>query len=311
MDGSHSTDSVREDALYIGVDGGGSNLRVGLVRPDRTLLAGATRGSANPNAVGRETAAERIQDALREVVAGVDPDRIAGVGIGIAGAPADRDDAWLRAVVAPVLPQVRVAASSDHEVALVAAHGERYGLLILSGTGSNVYAVNRQGQSAQVGGWGYLLGDEGSGYWMGVEALRALTHHVDGRGHGTRLTDRILARLNLDHAKDLIAWIYEANRHREIAALAELVLELAAEVGDSLALAIIEHAAQELKQQADAALHRVHTASLPVAFTGGLLERPNLLSQRLCELLGLPDLPKMRYSQVVGAAILAMPPDTP
>lgn len=295
--------------FYMGIDGGGTNLRVAVVNQALGVMAQSLRGTANPNAVGRETAVTLIQDAMREAIqgAGITADQVAGVGIGVAGAPVERDETWLRDIVTPVTPKARIVPSSDHEIALVAALGERYGLLILSGTGSNVYAVNREGQSAQVGGWGYLLGDEGSGYWIGMQALRAVVHHADGSGHGTRLTDEILTKLGLDHPKDLIAWIYQNNRHRDIAGLASVVLELAAGVGDSIALSIIERAAQELKAQADTALKRLHVQKLPVALTGGLLESANMLSLRLCELLELPELPTMRHSQVVGAALLAMP----
>lgn len=296
-------------AFYIGIDGGGTNLRVAVVDQNLAVIAQSLRGTANPNAIGRDTAVQLMQDAMREAIqsAGLTPDQITGVGIGVAGAPVERDEAWLRVIVSAVTPTANIVPSSDHEIALVAAHGERYGLLILSGTGSNIYAVNRDGQSAQVGGWGYLLGDEGSGYWMGKEALRALVHHADGSGHGTRLTDEILSKLGLDHPKDLIAWIYGTSRHREIAGLASVVLDLASGVGDSIALSIVERAAHELKAQADTALKRLHVQKLPIALTGGLLENPNILSLRLCELLDLPELPKMRHSQVIGAALLAMP----
>lgn len=306
---SDSSVSSGGTRYYIGIDGGGTNLRVAVLDQSLNVLGQSLRGTANPNAVGRDTAVALIQEAMREAIqsAGVNAEQIAGVGIGVAGAPVDRDEAWLRGIVTSVTPKAHIFPSSDHEIALVAALGERYGLLILSGTGSNVYAVNREGQSAQVGGWGYLLGDEGSGYWIGMQALKAMVHHADGSGHGTRLTDEILTRLGLDHPKNLIAWIYQSNRHRDIAGLASVVLELASGVGDSIALSIIERAAHELKAQADTALKRLHVQKLPVALTGGLLESPNLLSLRLCELLELPELPTMRHSQVVGAALLAMP----
>lgn len=292
--------------IVMGIDGGGSNLRVALMDDMLTLLVQRQYGSVNPNVIGRDEAAALICEAMREVIAlaGLTAVQVAGVGIGIAGAPANREAAWLRAVVAEVVPSAHIVPSADQEIALVAARGERYGLLILAGTGSNVYGVNREGDSVQVGGWGYLLGDEGSGYWISMEALRAVVRHHDGRGFGTRLTDAILARLNLDTPEHLIPWLYEGSHHREVATLAQLVLEMVDR--DSMAKAIIDRAAQELKTQADAALKRLHVTSLPVAFTGGLLEHANPLSLRLCELLELDALPPVKHPQVVGAGLLAL-----
>lgn len=292
--------------FYIGIDGGGSNLRVAVVNQDMKILAQCQRGSVNPSSVGRETSAALIQDAMREAIQHVSltPSQITAVGIGVAGAPANREAAWLREIVAAVTPDANIVPSADQEIALVAARGERYGLLILAGTGSNVYGVNRAGESAQVGGWGYLVGDEGSGYWIGMEAIRAFMRHHDGRGYGTRLTDLILTKLELDTPDDLIRWLYATNRTREVAALAELVLQTA-DLGDSLATSIIERGAQELLVHANAVLNRLKVESLPIAFTGGLLERPNMLSHRLCELLKLDALPPIKYPQVVGAALLA------
>ena len=73
-----------------------------------------------------------------------------------------------------MLPAAQIALSSDVEIALVGALGQRLGIVVLAGTGSAAYGVNRAGDALLVGGWGYLLGDEGSGYWIGAEALRLL-----------------------------------------------------------------------------------------------------------------------------------------
>lgn len=163
-------------SYYLGIDGGGSNLRVALVGESLNPIVEARRGSVNPNVVGFDEAKALIQSAVNEVMVAGAP--LSGVGIGIAGASLAQD--WMRGVITEVLPDVPVTTALDVEIALVGALGAHEGVLVLAGTGSVAFGVNGQGQTAQAGGWGYLLGDEGSGYWLGMQAIRALTQWSDG-----------------------------------------------------------------------------------------------------------------------------------
>src|SRR5690606_10986978 len=147
---------------------------------------------------------------------------------------------WVRATVGAALPGVPLCTATDVEIALTGAHGERRGILILAGTGSVAYGVNAAGESAQVGGWGYLLGGEGSGHWIGMKALQAVVRAADGRAAPTALTDAVLRTLDLKTPRDLIQWIYTpesaAPRTRAVAQLAPLVLAAA---DDDAAAAIL------------------------------------------------------------------------
>jgi glucosamine kinase len=295
--------------VYVGIDGGGSSLRVVVVDAALNVLAETRRGTANPNTTGHDTAAALIQDAIREalILAGKNRVDVAGAGIGIAGASNVHSADWLREVVSAALPGAHSVPSSDNEIALVGAQGERYGVLLLAGTGSVGYGVNRAGESVRVGGWGYLLGDEGSGYWIGAQALRCFTRHADGRESApSRLVERIAQALDLGTPWAVIAWMYgdPTPRVRDVAALAPLVLEEAA-AGDSQAAQIIETAAQDLAEMHRAIVTQLSMDSPPVAFAGGLLEKSNPLSDRLCALLNLPAHPVPKYPPAVGAALLA------
>ncbi|MFN8561219.1 MAG: BadF/BadG/BcrA/BcrD ATPase family protein [Anaerolineae bacterium] len=298
--------------MFMGIDGGGTHLRVAVCDADMRVLALGEYGSANPSSIGKEAAAERIHHAIGETLerAALSGSDIRAVGVGIAGAAADHASAWLTGVIGGALPGVFMALSSDFEIALVGAHGRRCGLLVLAGTGSAVFGINAAGASAQVGGWGYLLGDEGSGYWIGREALRSLTYFADGRsvfsGDSSRLPQRMMETLKFDKPKDLIAWLYaqSSSRVTDVARLAPLVLEAAAS-GDAGARQIVEQAAEHLADMARTVQRRLDDPALPVAFAGGLLEADTLLRRHLCELLSLSDAPAFRYPPVVGAALLA------
>jgi N-acetylglucosamine kinase-like BadF-type ATPase len=293
-------------SMWIGIDGGGSNLRVAAVDDDMHVIAQVMRGTANPSAIGRDASAALMQDALREVLAAVPPASVAGVGIGVAGASAVYAEDWLRAVIGVVLPNTPVAPSSDNEIALVGAHGEGRGVLLLAGTGSVAFGVNDAGAVLQTGGWGYLLGDEGGGYWLGNQALRAVTLCADGIAPDAEpLSQRVLAHLGMSSATDAITWVYrQPPPTRDIAALASVVLEMA-DAGDAYTSAIIEQGAAALVLLSDTIIARLQMTAPRIAFAGGLLTSDNALSRAVCKRLGLSALPEARYAPVVGAALLA------
>lgn len=289
--------------MYVmGIDGGGSGVRVAITTPDLSVLGSAEGTSANPNSAGRDAAAASVQQAIRAALAAANlsPRDITAVAAGIAGTVTMPD--WVRTTIAAVLPDSVIRAATDFEIALVGAHGERRGILILSGTGSVAFGVNSAGKSLQVGGWGYLLGDEGSGYLLGLQALQAVVRAADGREQPTGLTDVILEALNLSAPSELIQWMYATTRTRDVARLAPLVL---ATEDDPVAQTIIAACISELALMGQTVARRLQIASPAYAFAGGLLSEPNPVSTGLCTALGLPGLPVPQYPPVIGAALLA------
>lgn len=294
-------------AYVMGIDGGGSTVRVVIVNSALTIIGQSQGAGANPNIIGQDAAARTIQRAITEALtdAGLSPGQVMGVGIGVAGAA--QHQPWLRRVVVEAMPYAQIAMSTDYEIALVGAHGRRRGVLVLAGTGSLAYGVNSAGHSALVGGWGYLLGDEGGGYWLGMQGLRAAVRMADKRGPETSLAPAILDALHLSQPREITHWLYEAgsSRVQEVGAFAPLVLEHA-EKGDRIAGEIVTTAAQELALAVRAVFYQLKEEQLPLAFTGGLLSAPNPLTELLCKLLGLEAMPKPRYSPSVGAGLLAL-----
>lgn len=296
---------------YVGIDGGGSNLRVVVVDDDMHVVAQAARGTANPSVIGRDASAALIQEALREALAAPflqsdGANNIAGVGIGVAGASAVYAETWLRGVVAAILPDVFIAPSMDNEIALVGAHGARRGVLVLAGTGSIAYGINAAGESAQSGGWGYLLGDEGGGYWLGLEGLRALIRWSDGmQPEAEALAQRVVRRLSFKEPSDVIGWLYrQPPPTRELAQHAGMVLDAAAD-GDPAAQEIVARGADALTALTQAIISRLHMKEPQIAFAGGLLTSDNPLSRALCTRLKLDAIPQAIYPPVIGAALLA------
>ena len=169
-------------AYVMGIDGGGSTVRAAVVADDLTIIGQATGSTVNPNVVGRDRAKASIQAVMRDALtaANCGAADVQAAGIGVAGAEAVYAEAWLREVVSAVLPDARIATpAGDHEIALVGAHGQRRGLLVLSGTGSLACGIGHAGEFKLVGALGYLLGDEGSGFWVGMEGMRAAMRGSD------------------------------------------------------------------------------------------------------------------------------------
>ncbi len=294
--------------LFLGIDGGGSNLRVAIVDDQLAPLTIYAAGAANPNIIGHERARQHIRSsvkvALRE--AGVSVDHISAAGIGIAGASNLHSHQWLLATLTPLLAKTQIVPSSDLEIALVGALGRRHGILLLAGTGSAAFGCAPKGWQLQVGGWGYLLGDEGSGYWIGRQLLRGIIDaHDEGRSM-TPLYAKCLAKLGLTKARDLVGWLYRGDEAMtaRVAELARLALQMAQE-GDWDARNLVQQAGIHLARQVEQMRRRLEYPWAPIAFAGGLLEVDNPLSLDVARRLNLPERPVARHNPAIGAALLA------
>jgi N-acetylglucosamine kinase-like BadF-type ATPase len=146
-----------------------------------------------------------------------------------------------------------------------------WGVAVVAGTGSMAFARSADGRTARAGGWGHLLGDEGSGYAVAVAGLRAVAHAADGRGPATVLTDRFLAAYGLSRPEELVGVVYRDCDRAALAALAPLVLA-AADGGDAVAQSIVGGATAELASAAASAARQLGLGpAFPVALAGGLL----------------------------------------
>ena len=172
-------------------------------------------------------------------------------------------------------------------IALQAGVGDACGIVIVSGTGSIAYGRDAEGRASRAGGWGYLLGDEGSGYWIGRLALRAVVRHADGRGRITSLTPRLLNHFGVQKASELINAVYhEELSPGSIAALARYVQQSRDE-GDMVASGILNRAADELMTAATAVMARLDLADKAFTFVlaGGMFHAVPWLSDQLQLLL--------------------------
>jgi N-acetylglucosamine kinase-like BadF-type ATPase len=255
-------DSILLDRPYVlGIDGGGTKTTCVLLDKTGQVWGRGQGGSANYQTVGTEAAYRAIELAIGQATRKFEV-LIQGIGIGLAGVGRAADQAIVRGWIdrLQTSPQLslhwdlkpedlkseRIAICADCEIALVGGIGQQTGIAAISGTGAIVWGRNQRGDTKRVGGWGYLLGDEGSGYWIARQGLQAVMRSFDGRLGDTHLTRHLVAHLGLNTVEDLIEVVYRQGWGvAEIAALS-LLVDRAATEGDAMARQILDHAAQEL-----------------------------------------------------------------
>ncbi|WP_104140197.1 N-acetylglucosamine kinase [Arthrobacter sp. ZGTC131] len=290
-----------------GLDGGGSGL-------DGHAASECTAGSANIASVGPEAAASALEEIAVRLGAGNPGSH--GIGTVVAGAAgADTRDGRdrLAALLSRQFPGARIRVVHDTRI-ILAAGGLAAGTVLISGTGSAAWARTADGSEARAGGWGYLLGDEGSGYAVARSAVRnALSEHDGGLPAGP-LTARLLDRTGAAGPAELLDLFYRKPERRYWAGLAGTVLELAARA-DRVSAAIVDDAARHLAVLAVAVNERLGSipgaghAAQPVLLAGGMLVNQPALAGRVAELLeagGLADVRVLDRAPAWGAVKLAL-----
>ncbi len=258
--------------FLLGVDGGATKTLAALLDLDTGVLHLAHGGPSNQDAVGPKAAVEALLQTADEAIerAGIAQDAIAAAVLAIAGVDtaaivrhvdAARRDGWI--VV------------NDVVGAWATATGAGPGVAAISGTGSNVFGVGWDGRPWQVGGWGHLLGDEGSGYWLGIESIKAALRDRDASGPQTALSDAAMEFFSSPSVEAVAAQVYSKPLSKgEIAMFATETCRLA-EGGDPVAIGLYQRAAFELGGQIAAVIRETGlagedhgAASFPVGLIG-------------------------------------------
>ena len=258
----------------LGVDGGGSATRCVIMTTGGEALATGRAGPSNPITVGAEKALANILEAIDEASARCGIHEFLASRLGIAGTDKSR-------LKQELLQGMRgsfgdTAIFSDAASALAGGTGCRPGVVVIAGTGSIAYGENRLGETAWAGGWGWRLGDEGSGYTIGLKAIMAALRAHDGRAPETLLKEKIVNHLGLDGLDGIIDWVYKPGREpRDIAYLVPLVREAEA-MGDETAALVMAEAGVELGLVANAVIRRLGLeGEFPLSLNGGVFKQPS------------------------------------
>lgn len=303
--------------MYVlGVDGGQTSTKCVLLTIDGyTLGVGSGGGLLH---LAAEGGVERLKTSLAEAISAafaaaqlpVQPVRAIGLGLtGIERADAP-EAALVHAVLRELVCAEQVWLENDGVAALIGAHLGAAGAVIISGTGSILVGLRRDGQIVRIGGWGWLVGDEGSAVWLGKAAVQAIFHAADGVGAPTLLTELLQNHFNVAEVRAIKRIVYAASfGARGFAALAPLVGQAATQ-SDDVAQSILTEGATALTHATQALYKAMDFAEqlLPVALIGGAWEHVAGLreiferaAQRLPVRLIEPALPPL-----YGAALAAL-----
>lgn len=261
--------------MIVALEGGGSKTVAIGVTLDGRVVAFGRAGSSLALYVGEEQATKAVETATGQVAEAIDPATVAVVAGAMVGKGFSADPA---AVVRRLFPHAQFMLIHEGNAALIGATLSHVGAVVLSGTGAFGRAVGKAGVEGHVGGNGPLVGDEGSGYWIAIEAIRRALWSVDGRGKPTELVGDICRHYGLERIGWIIGRLYGRSpmgRH-EIASLAPVVIH-AYRRGDEVATQILAEAGQLLAQQALAAIRNVWARGdgwdgpIPFGCSGGVL----------------------------------------
>jgi N-acetylglucosamine kinase-like BadF-type ATPase len=240
----------------LGIDVGGTKTVCLLADENGRILGEGHGPGGNLLAAGEEELERVLRDA---VDAAIDGRGIAidAICLGVAGVDREDEIRTVHDVVARVGYRSRVVVVNDALIALVAGAGAAPGIVVIAGTGSIVYGRNARNLAARAGGWGHIIGDEGSGYWIGREALAAVVRASDGRGPDTQLTEAVMRHFELADVTELVRVVYDRELPRVSVAALGPVIQRARDSGDPVAIRILDRAAAELAVAADAVATRL------------------------------------------------------
>lgn len=315
---AHELPQAASGEFVLGVDGGGTKTVAWLARVDGgeiRIVGRGEAGTSNPQAAGWPAALDNVQGAIDRALLAAQASRtpVRAACLALAGTGRDADRLRVEAWAQRSGFSQRVRVAHDAQPVLAAGTPGGVGVALISGTGSLAFGRDAAGNTARAGGWGYLIGDEGSGYTIARQMLQAAAQAWDGRGPQTSLGDRLLATLGLTQPGELVHAVYQRQQDRHwLAALAQLAVDAAAE-GDPVAAQIIGSAATELAAMCLSVANRLGfrpgASPLHLAFAGGLLIHAPQLREQVLDRLRAEAFPnivaQLVPEPVAGAVSLA------
>jgi N-acetylglucosamine kinase-like BadF-type ATPase len=268
--------------MYVlGIDGGGTKTKGVIADKTGKVIAQHTVGASNPNSIDPSVIEQEIKMLLHTLKEQADTEfqHLSAAFAGMSGVDREEDQIKMKRILGRLLPpDTRLIIDNDGLSALYSGTLGKSGIVNIAGTGSITFGINSDGQRARVGGWGYLIGDPGSGYEIGKYALQAIFQAYDGCGEKTRLTELILERIGVQSPPNLIEKIYELGMARKsIAPLSQLVVK-AADEGDEVAQRVLLKAGGEMADAINCLLRKLFSKAneqeaIYIVLAGGVYRR--------------------------------------
>ncbi|RLF25178.1 MAG: ATPase [Thermoprotei archaeon] len=301
--------------VYVaGVDGGATKTICVISDKEGKILGVGRSGPSNYHIVGIEGAKRSLREAILSAIkdACVEIKKLEVACFGLAGVDYPEDKERAQKFIEELGLAEKVVVVHDTHIALMGATAGKPGVIVIAGTGSVSAGIDEKGRYVRSGGWGYILGDEGSAYDIARRGLIAALRARDGRGKPTVLVEKFMKALNLKHLEELIRKVYvERMGATEIASLAPIVSEAASE-GDEVAREILDSAGRELALLAIAVIRRLNMEDkeFPIALIGGAFRAGEPLmkafKEEVLRVAPKAKITEPRYPPAVGALLIAL-----
>jgi N-acetylglucosamine kinase-like BadF-type ATPase len=264
--------------FYLGIDAGGTSYDVIAVNTFNKILFKCHKEALHINNVGPENFSNHISDTIKSILKQrkYKLTNCKGICIGVAGARFKKDRKIIRKFLQNLLGINNLIIETDTEIARYGAFGGEDGILLICGTGSILFGKIKN-ELYRIGGWGKILGDEGSGYKIGLEALKILTKEFDSKIFTSRLAKNLLLKYSITN-KNILDKIYRQNFN--IQSIAPLVIELAGKK-DKDSLGIIKNASSELSKLIEIFFKLTKIKKVNLALSGSLVEKNKFFSDNL------------------------------
>ena len=295
----------------LGIDAGGTKTIALLADAEGHILAEGRAGAANLQTEGELEVEKILHTVIDRATDGRDITP-AAVCLGVAGVDREDDARIMRNIMRRMGYRSNTLIVNDALIALVAGAGANPGVVVVAGTGSIAYGVSHLGMAARAGGWGPILGDEGSGYWVGRRALAAVMRDADSRGPRTAITPLVLHHFGLPNPQALVPEIYHQPQGRRAIASLSTVVDQARAEGDPVATEIMTLAADELSLAAASVIRRLDMRGeqFPILLAGGMLKQGTWLAaevrRRMAEVAPRGAVAPLNDEPAIGAVKLAI-----
>ena len=268
--------------LYLGIDAGATATKWSIHDGTQTVTSG--KSFAMDGHIYRPESAKRMHEVLADIASQCDGAQVTSMYAGFTGlAESPEDRAKIESIFKGYFPHAACTLVLDIELAYRAYFKPGEGILLYEGTGSIAMHITEAGELRRAGGWGYLLGDEGGGYWIGREAMRHLSLQLEMNLRDS-FTDQIFKERGISAWGDIRSIVYGAERST-VAAIAKDVASLALQ-GDTVALGILEGAAGHLSELITRSDTIIGQSTLPIIFTGGVASEIPVIFDQLKRIFG-------------------------
>jgi len=305
--------------FVVGIDGGGTKTHAAIMDQSGKVVGFSESGPSNYDDVGVEASKQNLQKSIlqarlmaekRNIVL---PEIFDAAFLGMAGVASEKDRQIIRQIAKDLNLCTTDKIGIDHDIRVALAGGlsGRPGIVVIAGTGSSCYGRTEDGRSWKVGCWAHLIADDGSGYWLGLQAIRLAMMAYDGRIPPTPLMEKVRQHLGIEVMDEVMHRLYVQGMSRsEFAAIAPIVLDIARQ-GDLAAQSLIQKGAEEIARSVFAVYHHLEfPPAVEIALSGGLIKAGDVYVTPLINAIHA-HLPQSRVipaelPPVIGACLLAL-----